>query len=126
MAIEETLVRIAVALETLVAASQAGGSAAASVSAEKPAGKAATGKAATGKTTKVEPEVKQLPKNSEEELAALAAKLKEAKGAAPVKALIKSVGGVDKLAEVPAENRDALCDAIESALAEGAAGDDDI
>lgn len=76
-------------------------------------GTAAASTAAAGKTAKAGKAETAAPasKHTREELAAALNSLKEAKGAPVAKALIKSVGGVDKLADVPEAKIDALFDA---------------
>lgn len=102
MSLEQAIAANTAAVEALTAAIKAGG------------GASTSGKAP--KETKTADKVK--PAHSREELAAMMGKVKAEKGAEVAKALIKSDGKSDKLAEVAEENIDALFAAAEAKLAE--------
>lgn len=103
MSLEQALAANTAAVEALTAALKAGGG---------------TAGAAAGKTTttKTKTETKVTPKNSREEMQALLKKVKEEKSADDAKAIIKDVGGVEKMADIPEDKIDAVFDAATTAL----------
>ena len=86
-------------------------------------GAAATPAATTEKATKTTKTTKSTkadaPVNSRTDLAAVLNEVKEAKGAAVAKGLIKNVGKSDKLVDVADANVDALYEAAKAELGEG-------
>lgn len=102
MSIENALQALTVAVEANTAALKGGGTPA-----------AAAGDKATPKP-RGKPSVKST--HSRSELVAVMSELREAQGASVAKALIKEVGGSDKLADVPDANVDALFEAGKKAL----------
>lgn len=116
MSLEESIVKLAAALDANTAALKAAGTAAPAAAATKPA---ATKPAAAPAAAK--------PKHSREELAAAAGAYKEKTDATQAKALIAEHGKAEKLKDVADANLDALYDAFVSATAAlDAAGSDDI
>lgn len=109
MSIENTLERLALAAEGILAALN-GGAAAASKPAAAPA---ATTKATPAATTKATPKA---PKHSREELSALAGEYKEKTSKEDAKALIKKLGKVDLLKELPEGKIDEVYDGITAAI----------
>lgn len=106
MSIEQKIDALIAALEANTAALKAGGAAA-----------PAAGKPAATSTTKT---VKETPKpastNTREAMQALLKKVKEDKTADDAKAIIKDVGGVEKMADIPEDKIDAVFDAATAAL----------
>ena len=122
------LARIANSLEVIEAATRGGSG--------TPTGKPAAGetkvdKGATKPDTK-KPETKKeetaKPKHSRDEVNAALVKLKDDCGGDVAKAIIKDVGGVNKMADIPDDKLDAVFKAAEDKHAEmvNDAGDDDI
>lgn len=70
------------------------------------------------KATKAEKEEPAKPEHSREEMIAILAKVKEEKDVAAARAIIKTTGGVDKMADIPEAKIDAVFAACEAALAE--------
>ena len=120
------LARIANSLEVIEAATRGGaGAPTGKPAAEKPA-------AADKKVEKPKPETKKeetaKPKHSRDEVNAALVKLKDDCGGDVAKAIIKDVGGVNKMADIPDDKLDAVFKAAEEKHAEmvNDAGDDDI
>jgi hypothetical protein len=101
MSIENALQALTVAVEANTAALKGGAPAAAT--GDKP-------------TTKARGKAGVKPSHSRSELVAVMSELREAQGASVAKAMIKEVGGSDKLADVPDANVDALFEAGKKAL----------
>ena len=105
MSLEQKIEALTAAIEANTAALKAGGGAAAS-----------TSKATATKTTKEEKP--KAPAHTREEMAALVRKVKAEKGEDAAKGIIKEVGGVEKLADIPDAKIDAVFDAATEKLAE--------
>ena len=121
------LARIANSLEVIEGAARGAGA---------PAGKPAASDAKVDKGT-TKPETKKAetkkeetakPKHSRDEVNAALVKLKDDCGGDVAKAIIKDVGGVNKMADIPDDKLDAVFKAAEEKHAEmvNDAGDDDI
>lgn len=111
MSIEQKIEALTAALEANTAALKAaGGTTAAAPAATKPA--------AAAKTVK-EP-AKPACVNTREAMQALLKKVKEEKSADDAKGIIKEVGGVEKMADIPEDKIDAVFDAATAALEEEA------
>lgn len=121
------LARIANSLEVIEGAARGAGA---------PAGKPAASDAKVDKGT-TKPETKKAdtkkeetakPKHSRDEVNAALVKLKDDCGGDVAKAIIKDVGGVNKMADIPDDKLDAVFKAAEDKHAEmvNDAGDDDI
>ena len=121
------LARIANSLEVIEGAARGAGA---------PAGKPAASEAKVDKGT-TKPETKKAetkkeetakPKHSRDEVNAALVKLKDDCGGDVAKAIIKDVGGVNKMADIPDDKLDAVFKAAEDKHAEmvNDAGDDDI
>ena len=117
------LARIANSLEVIEAATRGG--------AGTPTGKPAAGETKVDKGAK-KPDAKKeetaKPKHSRDEVNAALVKLKDDCGGDVAKAIIKDVGGVNKMADIPDDKLDAVFKAAEEKHAEmvNDAGDDDI
>lgn len=94
MSLEEKIAALTAAVEANTAALKAGGGAKAGTGSSSPASK-----------------------HTRAEMQAAMNELKEKKGAPEAKALIKEVGGVDKLADIPDDKIDACFDAAKKKLA---------
>ena len=94
---------------TSAAAAPAPAAEKAAAPAPKPAAKAAAPK-------------KPANEHSKEEMVAALTELKDTKGKDAAKAVIKDVGGVDKMADIPDEKIDAVYSAAKAAMEDG--GDD--
>lgn len=110
MSLEDNIVALTKAIEANTAALLAGGGAAAPAATTAPAAET-TGKGKGGKTSKTtEPTV------TREQMVAALNDVKEKKGVAAAKAIIKDVGGADKMADIPegkiAEVHKAATDAL--------------
>lgn len=119
MSLETEIQTLTTAVEALTAAIKAGGGA------DAPAPEKKTRKA------KEEPEVtktKEEPKSkyTRDDMIAALNEVKEKKGVAEAKELIKSKGGVDKMADVPEAKIDAVYEAAKAALGAADEGDDDM
>lgn len=110
MSIENTLERLALAAEGILAALN-GGAAAAS----KPAAAPAAGAKAAAPAAASKPAAKA-PKHTREELSALAGEYKEKTSKEDAKALIKKLGKVDLLKELPEGKIDEVYDGITAAI----------
>lgn len=129
MSLETEIQTLTTAVEALTAAIKAGGVAApagtTTAAADAPAPEKKTRKA------KEEPEVtktKEEPKSkyTRDDMIAALNEVKEKKGVAEAKELIKSKGGVDKMADVPEAKIDAVYEAAKAALGAADEGDDDM
>lgn len=110
MSIEQKIEALIAALEANTAALKAGGAAA-----------PAAGKPAATSTTKtVKETAKPASTNTREAMQALLKKVKEEKSADDAKGIIKEVGGVEKMADIPEDKIDAVFDAATAALEEEA------
>lgn len=107
MSIEQKIEALTAALEANTAALKAAGGTT-----------AATKPAAAAKTVK-EP-AKPACVNTREAMQALLKKVKEEKSADDAKGIIKEVGGVEKMADIPEDKIDAVFDAATAALEEEA------
>lgn len=117
MSIENTLDRIATALEGILAAVGSG-----SAKAPAPAPAADT----KAKAPAPAPAAKSKgPKHTREELSAVAGEYKEKTSKEDAKALIKKLGKVDLLKELPEGQIDAVYDGIKAAIEALDAGGDD-
>lgn len=118
------LARIANSLEVIEAATRGG--------AGTPTGKPAAGETKVDKGAAKKPDAKKeetaKPKHSRDEVNAALVKLKDDCGGDVAKAIIKDVGGVNKMADIPDDKLDAVFKAAEDKHAEmvNDAGDDDI
>lgn len=110
------------ALTAALAAANLGAAAApaAEPKAEKPAATAKAEK--TSRAAKPAPKEEPASVHTREEMQAALSKLKEDQGAPAAKAIIKDVGGVDKMADIGEDKIDAVYDAATAAL-EGDDGD---
>lgn len=138
MSLETEIQTLTTAVEALTAAIKAGGVAApagtTTAAADAPAPEKKTRKAKEepeATKTKEEPEVtktKEEPKSkyTRDDMIAALNEVKEKKGVAEAKELIKSKGGVDKMADVPEAKIDAVYEAAKAALGAADEADDDM
>lgn len=95
--------------EALLAVAASGGKAAATESGTKASGKA--GKKTEAAATTETAAAPSGPKHTQDEVNAALIKIKDDFGLEHAKGIIKSVGGVDKMGDIPADKYDAVFDA---------------
>lgn len=104
MTLEAALATLTAAIEANTAALKAGSG-------------ASTAKPAATSTAKPAATAKAKPKHTQAETQAALQKTRDEVGKDEAKRIIKDVGGVDKMADIPEANYDAVFDACEAALA---------
>lgn len=121
MSLEQAVIDLTVALNANTAALQGAKAAAAPAAASAPA--AGKGAAAKGKDAPAPAPAAPKNKYEREEMAGLLAQVKEKFEAPAAKAIIKDVGGVEKLVAIPEDKIDAVYEAAKAKLEESAEGD---
>lgn len=119
MSLEQALAANTAAIEALTAALQAGGSVPAATTTEKPASTGKTTRAAAGKTTKA-----SKPAHTPEECQAVLIKIKDEHGIEHAKEILAE-HGIDKMANIKADQADAVFASAEAKYAELSAGGDE-